>query len=219
MSAAPTPVAGPSQDGGSPLGGQGASATVGAPSPVAGPSQDGGGPLGGQGAPATVGAPSPASALHSLTEADALLHEGVRRIMVASSDLPEASHPLEEALRLTETQAMATLEAVENGFSELAAIRATHAGFIDDRLDRIEAQLHIILASQQGQDLAGQRLKKTIHLLQAVEQRIRSAVDQLGPKPEPQMVESATAANADTPDAGPTYAQDDVDSLLRDLGI
>ena len=100
-------------------------------------------------------------ALHSLTEADALLHEGVRRIMAASSDLPEASHPLEEALRLTETQAMATLEAVENGFSEIAAIRATHGGFIDDRLDRLELQFHTILASQQGQDLARIPMKVT----------------------------------------------------------
>lgn len=164
-----------------------------------------------------MSAASPArNALHSLTEADALLHEGVRRIMVASSDLPEASHPLEEALRLTETQAMATLEAVENSFSELAAIRATHAGFIDDRLDRLESQLHIILASQQGQDLAGQRLKKTISLLQAVEQRIRSAVGQLQPQLSAEAPQPVAAAQSG---ADPTYGQDDVDALLRDLGI
>ncbi len=165
------------------------------------------------------------AAWHSLTEADALLHEGVRRIMAASSDLPEASHPLEEALRLTETQAMSTLEAVENGFAEVAAIRATHHAFIDDRLDRIEQQFHIILASQQGQDLAGQRLKKTIHLLQAVEQRIRAAVSQLDQRlPSPDTA-AATQASDTAPlngvpsYAGPTFAQDDVDALLRDLGI
>ncbi|MGC8808251.1 MAG: protein phosphatase CheZ [Thiomonas sp.] len=165
-------------------------------------------------------------ALHSLTEADALLHEGVRRIMAASSDLPEASHPLEEALRLTETQAMATLEAVENGFAEVATIRATHGGFIDANLDRIEQQFHTILASQQGQDLAGQRLKKTIHLLQAVEQRIRAAVDQLGPQLDaraPAVAAPAPASSAPLNGvpayAGPSFAQDDVDALLRDLGI
>ena len=178
---------------------------------------------------ATTQTPQPAaasSALHKLTEADALLHEGVRRIMAASSDLPEASHPLEEALRLTETQAMATLEAVENGFSEIAAIRATHGGFIDERLDRLELQFHTILASQQGQDLAGQRLKKTIHLLQAVEQRIRNAVEQLGPHlqaaPDAQTApstEQAAPHNGVPTYAGPTFAQDDVDALLRDLGI
>jgi chemotaxis protein CheZ len=169
-----------------------------------------------------------ALALHRLTEADALLHEGVRRIMAASSDLPEASHPLEEALRLTETQAMATLEAVENGFAEVAAIRATHGGFIDAGLDRIEQQFHTILASQQGQDLAGQRLKKTIHLLQAVEQRIRAAADQLGPQLEsaahtetPAAAQQASSAplNGVPTYAGPAFAQDDVDALLRDLGI
>ncbi len=179
---------------------------------------------------ATARTPQPAaasSALHKLTEADALLHEGVRRIMVASSDLPEASHPLEEALRLTETQAMATLEAVEIGFTEIAAIRATHGGFIDERLDRLEQQFQIILASQQGQDLAGQRLKKTIHLLQAVEQRIRAAVEQLGSFLEPAATAGAPtpATDSDAPlngvaaYAGPTFSQDDVDALLRDLGI
>lgn len=167
------------------------------------------------------------SALHKLTEADALLHEGVRRIMAASSDLPEASQPLEEALRLTETQAMATLEAVENGFTEIAAIRATRGGFIDERLDRLEQQFHTILASQQGQDLAGQRLKKTINLLQAVEQRIRAAVEQLGAHHEPAAnPEGPTAAagsaaplNGVTTYAGPSFTQNDVDALLRDLGI
>lgn len=174
--------------------------------------------------PASVGATS--LALNQLTEADALLHEGVRRIMAASSDLPEASHPLEEALRLTETQAMATLEAVEKGCAEVASIRATHGGFIDANLDRIELQFHTILASQQGQDLAGQRLKKTIHLLQAVEQRIRAAVDQLGPQLAVQAtVGTATPSASSAPlngvpaYAGPTFAQDDVDALLRDLGI
>lgn len=180
---------------------------------------------------ATAQTPQPAAAstlaLHKLTEADALLHEGVRRIMAASGDLPEASHPLEEALRLTETQAMATLEAVENGFTEIAAIRATHGGFIDERLDRLEQQFHTILASQQGQDLAGQRLKKTIHLLQAVEQRIRAAVEQLGPHLEPAATAEAPAPATDSAAplngvpayAGPSFAQDDVDALLRDLGI
>ena len=179
---------------------------------------------------ATTQTPQPAAAataLHKLTEADALLHEGVRRIMAASSDLPEASHPLEEALRLTETQAMSTLEAVENGFTEIAAIRATHGGFIDERLDRLEQQFHTILASQQGQDLAGQRLKKTIHLLQAVEQRIRAAVEQLGPHLQPAATPEASAPAADSAAplngvpayAGPSFAQDDVDALLRDLGI
>lgn len=155
------------------------------------------------------------TALRSLTEADALLQTGVRRIMVASSDLPEASHPLEEALRMTEMQAMVTLEAVEKGFAEVEAIRATHAGFIDERLDRIEEQLHAILASQQGQDLAGQRLKKTIHLLQAVEQRIQSAAAQLAEHMGPG--DEAAPPKAD--DSGPTYAQDDVDALLSELGI
>ncbi|WP_449371258.1 protein phosphatase CheZ [Thiomonas sp.] len=167
------------------------------------------------------------SALHKLTEADALLHEGVRRIMAASSDLPEVSQPLEEALALSEKQAMSTLEAVETGLAELQAIRATQRGFIDERLDHIEQQFQIISLSQQGQDLAGQRLKKTMHLLQAVEQRIRAAVEQLAPQLDAPAAPSSasgltpgsTPPHAAPAQASPSLAQDDVDALLRDLGI
>ncbi len=172
--------------------------------------------------PAAPAAELAGNALRSLTEADALLQAGLRRIMAASSDLPEASHPLEEALQMTETQAMATLAAVEEGFAEVAAIRATHAGFIDARLDRLDALLHTILASQQGQDLAGQRLRKTIHLLRAVEQRIQAAVEQLGPHlPADSPGDDAPVAplNGVPNYAGPSFAQDDVDALLAELGI
>lgn len=156
-------------------------------------------------------------ALRQLQEAEAMLREGVRRIMSASSDLPTASHPLEEALRLTEKQAMATLEAVEGAFVELEAIRATHGGFIDGHLDTLESQLHKILASQQGQDLAGQRLKKSVSLLQAVEERIGSALGELGMDVvEPYQASNQPAAVED--DGGP-IGQDDVDALLKELGI
>ena len=156
-------------------------------------------------------------ALRQLQEADAMLREGVRRIMSASSDLPTASHPLEEALRLTEKQAMATLEAVEGAFVELEAIRAMRGGFIDGHLDTLESQLHMILASQQGQDLAGQRLKKAISLLQAVEDRIGGALGELGfDDIEPLHAGKQMAAIED--DGGP-IGQDDVDALLKELGI
>ncbi len=153
-------------------------------------------------------------ALRQLQEAEAMLREGVRRIMSASSDLPTASHPLEEALRLTEKQAMATLEAVEGAFVELEAIRATRGGFIDGHLDVLESQLHMILASQQGQDLAGQRLKKAISLLQAVEDRIGGALGELGID-----VELPLASACVLEDDGGPIGQDDVDALLKELGI
>ena len=143
-----------------------------------------------------------------------MLREGVRRIMSASSDLPTASHPLEEAIRLTEKQAMATLEAVEGAFVELEAIRATQDGFIDGHLDAMESQLHMILASQQGQDLAGQRLKKAISLLQAVEDRIGGALGELGIDVEPLLA----TVGVQEEDVGP-IGQDDVDALLKELGI
>ncbi|MGC8509230.1 MAG: protein phosphatase CheZ, partial [Thiomonas sp.] len=66
----------------------------------------------------------------------------------------------------------------------------------------------------------------TIHLLQAVEQRIRAAVDQLGPQLDaraPAVAAPAPASSAPLNGvpayAGPSFAQNDVDALLRDLGI
>ena len=155
----------------------------------------------------------PADAMQSLREADALLNEGVQRIMSASSDLPGVSHPLQEVLELSERQAMATLEAVEAALGEVAAIRSTNGGFIDQRLERLDQQLQVILTSQQSQDLAGQRLKKTIALLQAVEQRIQEALGQLG------YVASQGVGGAEDTFSGQRLDQGNVDALLAALGI
>ena len=167
-------------------------------------------------------------ALHNLREADALLTQGVQRILHASSDLPGASHPLQEVLRLSEQQAMMTLEAVEAAQAELQAIRDTNGGFIDQRLQRLDGHLQTILTTQQGQDLAGQRLKKTIALLQAVESRIQEALGQLGPVPaeaQPALVDLVELhavlppeALSDTFGAG-RLDQDNVDDLLSQLGL
>ncbi|WP_031405025.1 protein phosphatase CheZ [Thiomonas sp. FB-Cd] len=153
-----------------------------------------------------------AAAVLNLREADALLTEGVQRIMRASIDLPGMRHPLQEALHLSEQQAMATLEAVEAAQAELAAIRATNGDFIDSRLDRLDTHLQSIFTSQQGQDLTGQRLKKTITLLQAVEQRIQESLAQLGyaqaAEPPPEGTFNGTRMD-----------QSNVDDLLAELGI
>ena len=158
-------------------------------------------------------------ALHNLREADALLTQGVQRILHASSDLPGASHPLQEVLRLSEQQAMMTLEAVEAAQAELQAIRDTNGGFIDQRLQRLDGHLQTILTTQQGQDLAGQRLKKTIALLQAVESRIQEALAQLRTAGfEAEEVPAEADAPTDTFGAG-RLDQDNVDDLLAQLGI
>ena len=162
--------------------------------------------------------PAPGQALHQLIEADALLTQGVQRILHASSDLPGASHPLQEVLHLSEQQAMLTLEAVEAAQGELQAIRATDGDFIDQRLQRLEGHLQTILTTQQGQDLAGQRLKKTIALLQAVESRVQEALTQLGYAAADPEVTAAAQATDDTFGAG-RLDQDNVDDLLSQLGI
>ncbi len=169
--------------------------------------------------------PAPGQALHQLIEADALLTQGVQRILHASSDLPGASHPLQEVLHLSEQQAMRTLEAVEAAQAELQAIRVTNGDFIDQRLERLDGHLRTILTTQQGQDLAGQRLKKTIALLQAVESRIQEALAQLGPVPTDARQALAELHAVLPPDAlTDTFGagrldQDNVDDLLSQLGL
>jgi len=157
----------------------------------------------------------PADALRNLREADALLAEGVQRIMGVATDLPGASHPLEEALRLSEEQAMATMDAAESAQKQLLLIEQTAiaGGFIDAPLEAIRNSLQTILTSQQGQDLAGQRLKKTITLLHAVETRVQEALSQFGAL--------ACTQDGEVQDtfSGQRLDQGSVDDLLAELGI
>ncbi|OIQ79015.1 hypothetical protein GALL_392720 [mine drainage metagenome] len=157
-------------------------------------------------------------ALRRLREADALLAEGMRRISGAVVDIHGASRPLEEALRLSEQQAMVTLDAAEAAQRELQAIEAAarRGGYIDAALAAIDRRLQCIVDGQQAQDLAGQRLLKTIALLQAVEQRIREALSQLGcasPEPRHALAAAVPAESAHGLD------QQSVDALFAELGI
>ena len=153
---------------------------------------------------------APRLALQNLQEADQLLSAGLRRILGAAGDLPNASHPLQEALELGERQAMATLSAVEAAQVELAVLRAD-LGEHDARLRRLDAELQRILTTQQAQDLAGQRLQRTLALLRVVEQRIHDALGELG------VAGMAGAAAAPAPCAA-NLDQGRVDDLLSQLG-
>ncbi|MBU2760451.1 protein phosphatase CheZ [Acidithiobacillus sulfurivorans] len=151
-----------------------------------------------------------------LSEAELLLREGLKRIAnTAEENLSGAQNPLEEALRLTEEQTMATLAAVERAQDAVSIIRNAHNSYIDEPLKHIESALLVILASQQGQDLAGQRLKKAITLLQAVEERIRLTLTEAGMESASNIAEE----NAATAEANPSINQEEVDSLLAELGI
>ncbi|MGK9451323.1 hypothetical protein ACSSZE_08715 [Acidithiobacillus caldus] len=151
--------------------------------------------------------------LQLLRETERLLREGMKRIAQVQTDLPTAQSPLEEALRLTEEQAMTTLAGVERAQEALADIRNADGVFIDGYLDRIDQALGTILASQQGQDLAGQRLKKAFTLLGAVEEGICRTVKDLG-------IDSLPAENIPaSADAITSFGQNDVDALLAELGI
>ena len=159
---------------------------------------------------------APGDAARNLLEANALLTEGLDRIMGVASELPGASHPLQEALELSEQQAMATLEAVESALEELHRIRSVASGFIDEHLGRLDSHLQKILTSQQGQDLAGQRLKKAIALLQVVEARVQEALGHLGSVQE--APETPAAEREDT-FTGTRLDQGTVDDLLAELGL
>ena len=151
-----------------------------------------------------------------LSEAELLLREGLKRIAnTAEENLSGAQNPLEEALRLTEEQTMATLSAVERAQDAVDDIRSAHNSFIDESLLQIDSALLTILTSQQGQDLAGQRLKKAIALLQAVEERIRLTLVEIGMKTSPYYASQTD----DLVDSNPHVNQDEVDALLSELGI
>ncbi len=149
----------------------------------------------------------------SLGAIDSLLQEGLRRIAnSAVSELGEAQDPLTEALRLTEEQTLTTLAAVEQAQVALQEIRQTPQPLIDPLLGQIEEALQQIMISQQGQDLAGQRLKKAIALLLVVESRIRQSREELG-------LGEAEADQQDAIASNPDVDQDQVDKLLAELGI
>ena len=151
-----------------------------------------------------------------LSEAELLLREGLKRIAnTAEENLSGAQNPLEEALRLTEEQTMVTLSAVERAQDAVNDIRSAHNRFIDESLHHIDSALLTILTSQQGQDLAGQRLKKAITLLQAVEERIRLTLAEIGMQANPDYAPQAD----DVADSDPRVNQDEVDALLSELGI
>ncbi|MHB1881006.1 MAG: protein phosphatase CheZ [Acidithiobacillus sp.] len=151
-----------------------------------------------------------------LSEAELLLREGLKRIAnTAEENLSGAQNPLEEALRLTEEQTMVTLSAVERAQDAVNDIRSAHNRFIDESLHHIDSALLTILTSQQGQDLAGQRLKKAITLLQAVEERIRLTLAEIGMQANPDYAPQAD----DVADSDPRVNQDEVDALLAELGI
>lgn len=159
----------------------------------------------------------------ALKEVDLLMREGLRRIASAHTDFPEAKHPLEEALRLSEEQAMSTLDAVDAGRTAIREIRAMDNAFIDGPLERIDEAFSVILLGQQGQDLAGQRLKKAMALMTAVQDRV-SAVLRGIPLDDDDVCSPPTArassGNVVTERADEaTMAQSDVDDLLAELGI
>jgi len=138
-----------------------------------------------------------------------LLREGLRRLG-ASAELPGAHRPLREALELTEKQTLATISAAERGQSVIAELRR---GNVAQELacDLLEGIFRQIVASQQGQDLAGQRLQQALGLLRTVDERIRRLLQDAG-------VDLAMRTSGTGDETAP-MGQEDVDAILRDLGI
>ena len=142
-------------------------------------------------------------ALRHLQQVDALLARTLRGLLHASSELPQACHPLCELLDLSELQALRTLEAVDAAQTELRELRdsADWKGRDDAGLQRLEQHLQSIRSAQQSQDLAGQRLKRTLAILQAVESRMREALAQWD-----QACLAAPQGGDGSPDQGPAQA-------------
>lgn len=153
-----------------------------------------------------------ANPIRLLGEAEALLEQGLRRIAQAQGDLPEAQHPICEAIALSEQQTMITLAAVEKGQEAVGRIETIEKGFIDNELADIRASFAEILAASQGQDLAGQRLKKSLALLTAVQERLQQALEELP-------IADAAEPTGTVEGSAVDYSQADVDALLESLGI
>lgn len=152
-----------------------------------------------------------------LTEVEMLMREGLRRIANVHTEMPQARHPLQEAMDLSEKQTMRTLEYVDSGQAAVQEIRSMRQGYIDQPLNRIAEAFSIILESQQGQDLAGQRLKKALTLMNAVHERIAAVLKDI-PMDPPLAGADDTEQKVDASPAK-DFAQDDVDALLMELGI
>ena len=167
-----------------------------------------------------VVAPSPLSDMPQkiLTEVEMLMREGLRRIANVHTEMPQARHPLQEAMHLSEKQTMRTLEYVDSGQAAVQEIRSMRQGYIDQPLNRIAEAFSIILESQQGQDLAGQRLKKALALMNAVQERIAAVLKEI--PMEPPLTDNAPdTGKSDRETTTKEFAQDDVDALLLELGI
>ncbi|APZ43013.1 protein phosphatase CheZ [Acidihalobacter ferrooxydans] len=158
------------------------------------------------------------SPLADISRLDALLHEGLKRIAAAQTDLPDAQDPITEALHLSEEQAMASLAAVERGQAAVAAIRNANEQFIDEPLAVITESFSQILASQQAQDLTGQRLKKALTLLRAVEQQLAETISEMQVAYGDDMPKAQAASETRREDAK-TFNQAEVDDLLAELGL
>lgn len=163
--------------------------------------------------PATQISEPVASAIKNLGEAGLLLEKGIQKIFSTHEELSASRDPISEALSISERHALATLAAVEDAEAAVKRICgiSREGAYIDPQLRVIQTALTTILASQQGQDLAGQRLKKAITLIDAVKSKIQATLAEIG-------VISTAEAVPETQMAS-SCSQEDVDALLEELGI
>jgi len=161
---------------------------------------------------------------------------------MATQDVPEAADNLEQVIAMTAQAADKTLNVVEEGQAEVAAMKAlvqeirqrarslresgadagevsaleAAAGAFEGHLDRTLAGYTEIIMSQGFQDLTGQIIRRIIKLVHELEEQLVKLIRNFGVEIQP---EPAAEAELKGPVSDTRIDQNDVDELLSSFGF
>jgi len=178
---------------------------------------------------------------HQLSELTDNLHQTLDELddqtllMQTKHDIPDATERLEYVIRTTEEASSNTLDKAEQALQNLEKVALQEADLPPELLQALEsakANLTDIMLAQSFQDLTGQVLNRVIFVISSLEQSLIQLIENAGydyhaiPEREKSNEESFAE---EMKGVGPNVtqkskqdmvvSQDDVDSLLDDLGI
>ena len=139
---------------------------------------------------------------------------------IAQVDVPDARQRLAYVVEKSEEAAHRTLSLVEE-LSPLAdALAADSRADIADSGSKLRAGLTEILMAQEYQDLTGQVIRRTIEIVDRLENKLVSLIASELPAVQPrQFAHGEAQGPAVGASADAVNRQDDVDALLAELGL
>lgn len=143
---------------------------------------------------------------------------------ISKHAMPDARERLSYVVEKSEESAHRTLSAVE-AMLPLAERLCAHADAeVNEAGTRLRAGLADVLMAQEYQDLTGQVIKKTIEIVEQVEQKLVSLIiaERLAtghPVAQPKLARGEATGPAIKPAADVMNHQHDVDDLLAELGV